>query len=159
MFKIGFFPHANAPAAPPLTPNYMYLPMSRYSGGTQYGYTFYTLSVTGTTTSQISFSWSLTSGTHLPKIYYYANYSGVTNTGATTIAALPLGTSNTPASIGFIEITSGAIINVNLGDYLTFVSFPSAGYAAGDLNRASGTIQDAGTLATIGTFDLRTLDL
>ena len=136
----------------------MFIGTGRSSSGTVHSYSISTIQIIGATLSQISLTWSLTLGSNLPKVYYYINYPGITTTGNTPIAALPLGTSNTPAGVGFTEVTPGLIINVTLNDYITFATYSSAGYSIGELDFAFGNIYDAGSTTVIGTFDIKIID-
>lgn len=162
MFKIGFFPHGAPPPILPITPaTGLSISVVSSSARAAYFYTLFTVKATGGAID-ISFNKSLVSGTSIPKIYYYINYPGVNSTGFTSIAALPSLTPNTPASVGFTEFRPGISlpVSLNLNDYVTLATFFEGGYVPGDVNIATGTINDVGNGgATVATFDLiKTVD-
>jgi len=163
MFKIGFFPHgAGTPPTIPISPNAgIGLNTLRISGGLAYIYSGFTVKVTGASLTSIVLEWSLISGINTPYIYFYVNYPGITNTGLTSIPALPPITTNTPTNVGFTQFRPGisSPISVALDDYITFVTFPSAAYTFGDANIATGAILDNPGGTILATIDMiKTVD-
>ena len=124
-----------------------------------YNYNLYTVQVTDllpATPLSIDFNWDYT-GTYSPKLFYIKNAAGVSTTGPTTLAALPNGTTNTPTTAGFTEITEGSSISVSLNDYLTFATFIDGAKILGNNINASGIIT-VPTGVTVSTINMNLID-
>jgi hypothetical protein len=126
------------------TYNYLYLQTVQVSG-----------LPSGTPTTPITITWSLTFGPDLPKLYYYLNHPEVTTTGNTLISNLntPYNTASTrtPTSAGFTEYIQGtSSITVSSGTFITFAAFYPGFPLPNTLNQSIYTITSAagGTIAT-----------